>query len=73
MGILEHCATQNMNHFRGRQYFIQLDMIDSYKVTTNINITIAVSINANFISGVMVSVLVSSAVDRGLACSSRVQ
>ena len=57
----------------GMLYFIQLDMIDSYKVTTNINITIAVSINANFISGVMVSVLVSSAVDRGLACSSRVQ
>ena len=57
----------------GMLYFIQLDMIDSYKVTTNINITIAVSINANFISGVMVSVLVSSAVDRGLACLSRVQ
>ena len=65
MGILEHCATQNMNHFRGRQYFIQLYMVGSYKVTTSINITIAVSINANCISGVMVSVLTSSAVDRG--------
>jgi hypothetical protein len=40
-------------------------MIGSYKMTTSINITIAVSINANCISGVMVSVLTSSAVDRG--------